>query len=110
MKYYFGANVMSSVLYIKDVVTGILSALEMSNPGRNLEVSNTSLISLGHLSQLVENLIGERLNIEWEVTSNYSVNLGKHINRFPTPIGWNPAYDIGKGLKELIELNEKSAG
>jgi hypothetical protein len=73
-------------------------------------MSKTKLASLKNLSQLTENLIVEIFYIDWKIVNNYSPDLKKHIYSFPRITNWNPAYDVCNGLKELIELDEKSKG
>ncbi len=91
-----------NLLYIRDVVDGIISSLRMQTTPRNLEIANSHLVTLRKLVELVEASLNVEINVEWE--KDYSVvdDYVSHTYHYPQPVNWNPKFTFQDGIRELV--------
>lgn len=91
-----------NLLYISDVVSGIISSLKMRTNLRNLEIANSELITLGKLVELVEEALHAKINIQWEKNVVAVDDFSQHNFHYPQPLNWVPKYSFQTGIKEII--------
>jgi CDP-3, 6-dideoxy-D-glycero-L-glycero-4-hexulose-4-reductase len=91
-----------NLLYIRDVVDGIISSLKMKTTPRNLEIANNNLITLKKLVEVVEEASKVEIRVEWE--RDYSVvgDYARHSYQYQQPLNWNPKFTIRDGINERV--------
>ena len=91
-----------NLLYISDVVSGIISSLKMRTNLRNLEIANSELITLGKLVELVEEALHAKINVQWEKNDVAVDDFSQHNFHYQQPLNWVPKYSFQTGIKEII--------
>jgi len=92
-----------NLLYISDVVDGILLSLKMQSEDRNLEIANSEVITLRKLVQLVEESMNEEIRVEWEKVFVTVDDYSTHNYHYKTPSNWFPNYSLKAGIDKLVE-------
>lgn len=92
-----------NLLYISDVVDGIISSLNMQTNTRNLEIANSELITLKKLVALVEDSVQRKIPVHWTSVDSSIQDSLIHNFQYPQPLNWVPKYDLKSGIAELLD-------
>jgi nucleoside-diphosphate-sugar epimerase len=94
-----------NLLYISDVISGIVKSIENTKNHRFLEIANPNIISLGELVRIMEDCLGKTISVNWkEHKSNVPPKL-THTYLFDKPVNWSPKYTIEQGIFEVIKIS-----
>jgi nucleoside-diphosphate-sugar epimerase len=96
-----------NLLYIPDVVDGIVMSLKMHTEDRNLEIANSEVITLRKLVQLVEESTNEEICVEWEKDFVAVDDYSTHNYHYKPPSNWFPKYSLKAGLNKLLETESR---
>ena len=91
-----------NLLYISDVVNGIISSLKMQTQLRNLEIANSELITLKKLVELVEESVNEKIKIDWAKEFDFTEDYSRHEFHHQQPLAWTPRYSVQAGINERV--------
>jgi nucleoside-diphosphate-sugar epimerase len=94
-----------NLLYISDVISGIVKSIENTENQRFLEVANPTLISLGELVRIVENCLGKSVSVIWEEPNPNLLHNLNHTYLFDTPQSWIPKYSLEQSIFEILKIN-----
>lgn len=92
-----------NLLYISDVVDGVISSLKMQAVVRNLEIANSELITLKKLVELVEESVHGKILVEWTKVDLSVHDSLIHNFHYKQPLNWASKYDVQSGITELVD-------
>lgn len=99
IKFYESLNSCYDFIYVKDVVRGLMLARNKEWENQIVNISSGRGVILKKLVQKVEQIIGEKIDVEvlQDAQSTDILDNTKARN-----LGWQPKYSLEEGLKELI--------
>jgi nucleoside-diphosphate-sugar epimerase len=96
-----------NLLHISDVVDGIIACLMMGKLPRKLEISNSEIVTVGHLFLVANAIVSQQLDSGMLGESEAASAEAPHTQRAPWPDNWFPRISLQNGLKQLIVLEGK---
>jgi CDP-paratose synthetase len=89
-----------NLLFVDDVITGLLAAAELGNPTR-MTIRAATSITVGGLVATVERMSGHTLDSTF-ADDRPTNELVTSSGDWPTPLGWQPRFSVETGLAKTL--------